>query len=83
LIFLMDTNILSEARKQRLHGGVLAWFAAYPNESFAIPSVAVFELQMGTEKLRDQDPARAARFATPDFERFAVPLVNPFLHPKG
>jgi len=29
---------------------------------FAIPAIALFELQMGAEKLRQQDPLRAATF---------------------
>lgn len=60
--FLLDTNILSEVRKPRPHGGVLAWFTAHQSTGLAIPAIALFELQMGVEKLRTQDPERAARF---------------------
>lgn len=61
--FLLDTNILSEVRKgPRAHGGVLAWFAANHDAYFAIPAIALFELQMGAEKVRQQDPLRAAEF---------------------
>jgi toxin FitB len=104
-------------------------------DGFATPVIALFELQMGVEQLRPQDPERAARFEfwiarleagssvlpfnaaasretarllykqpmslmadamiaaiakvngltlatrnTRDFERFKVPLVNPFLY---
>ena len=62
LKFLLDTNILSEVRKPKPHGGVLAWFAAHSSAMFAIPAIALFELQMGAEKLRQQDPLRAATF---------------------
>jgi toxin FitB len=62
LIFLLDTNIVSEMRKPRPHGGVLAWFASHPNESFSVPAVTLFELQMGAELLRERDPDRATRF---------------------
>jgi toxin FitB len=62
LKFLLDTNILSEIRKAKPHGGVLAWFMAHQSTSFATPAVALFELQMGAEKLRSQDPYRAAAF---------------------
>jgi predicted nucleic acid-binding protein len=62
LKFLLDTNILSEIRKPRPHGGVLAWFTAYHSAGFATPVVALFELQMGVEQLRSQDPERAAQF---------------------
>ena len=60
--FLLDTNILSELRKPRPHGGVLAWFTVHQSAGFATPVVALFELQMGVEKLRSQDPHRAAQF---------------------
>jgi predicted nucleic acid-binding protein len=137
LKFLLDTNIISELRKPRPHGGVSAWIQSHPNEAFAVPAIALFELQMGIELLRRQDPDRAQEFDgwigriaaatrvlpldadaareaarllekhspelmadamiaaiarsngltvatrnTRDFERFAVPLVNPFLHPR-
>lgn len=133
--FLLDTNILSEIRKPRPHGGALAWFTAHESAGFATPVIALFELQMGVEQLRHQDPERASRFEfwierleagsdvlsfdaaasretarllnkqpmglmadamiaaiakvngltlatrnTRDFERFGVPLVNPFLY---
>jgi toxin FitB len=138
LKFLLDTNVISELRKPRPHGGVLAWFQASPPESFATPAIALFELQMGTEILRSQDPVRAEEFDfwisritrgstvipldaaaareaarllekqsielmadamiaaiakvngltvatrnTRDFERFSVPLVNPFLFSRS
>lgn len=62
--FLLDTNVISEIRKgTKAHGGVLAWSRAHQAEGLAIPSVALFELQMGVEKLRrDRDLDRAARF---------------------
>jgi predicted nucleic acid-binding protein len=62
LKFLLDTNILSEIRKPKPHGGVLAWFTAHHSEGFATPSLALFELQMGAEKVRKHDPFRAAGF---------------------
>jgi predicted nucleic acid-binding protein len=62
LRFLLDTNILSELRKPKPHGGVLAWFTANQSSGFATPAIALFELQMGAEKLRQNDPLRAAEF---------------------
>ncbi len=60
--FLLDTNILSEIRKPKPHGGVLAWFMANDGAYLATPSIALFELQMGVEKLRQHDPSRAENF---------------------
>ena len=61
--FLLDTNILSELRKPKPHGGVLAWFTAFERKTFVgIPVIALFELQMGIEQIRSGDPYRAASF---------------------
>lgn len=60
--FLLDTNILSELRKAKPHGGVLAWLTVHHKAYFATPAIALFELQAGTENLRIQDSYRAASF---------------------
>lgn len=60
--YLLDTNVISEMRKPKPHGGVLAWFTANQASGFATPAIALFELQMGAEKLRQSDPLRAAEF---------------------
>lgn len=138
LIFLLDTNVLSELRKARPHGAVLAWYKSHLATAFAVPALALYEIQAGAEVTRRQDAEKAreierwaealangavvlpldgvsAREAarlmarqsklliedamiaaiakvngltvatrnTRDFERFEVPLVNPFLFPKG
>jgi toxin FitB len=70
LKFLLDTNVLSELRKDRPHGAVLAWFRAYPNSAFAIPSIAIFEIQMGCAKVRKSDPVRAR-----DFEEWTDKII--------
>lgn len=71
LKYLLDTNVLSEVGKpvlsdvdnpRRPHGGVLAWFTAHHEDGFGIPVIALFEMQMGVEKLRPKDPVRAAQF---------------------
>ena len=60
--FLLDTNILSELRKAKPHGGVLSWFNSNYSAGMATPAIALFEMQMGAEKLRENDPVRAAEF---------------------
>jgi len=59
LTFLLDTSVISEFRKTRPHGAVMAWYKAYSPSAFAIPSVAFFELQIGAEMTRKQDAAKA------------------------
>lgn len=53
---------MSEIRKPKPHGGVLAWFMAYQSFGFATPTIVLFELQIGVERLRSRDPVRAAEF---------------------
>ena len=60
--YLLDTNILSELRKPKPHGGVLAWFTAFNSAGFAIPVLSLFEMQIGVEQLRSKDSYRAAAF---------------------
>ena len=62
LKYLLDTNIISEVRKPKPHGGVLAWFMEFHLSGFAIPAIALFELQMGVEQIRFQDANKAAMF---------------------
>ncbi len=49
-------------RKPKPHGGVVAWFTAHHSHGFGVPSLALFELQAGVEKVRKHDPSRAAAF---------------------
>ncbi len=59
MIFLLDTNVISEMRKRKPHGAVLEWFASYSEADFALPSIALYEIQAGAEITRQQDPAKA------------------------
>jgi toxin FitB len=138
LTFLLDTNVLSELRKTKPHGALLAWYQSQSSTAFAVPALALYEIQAGAEVTRRQDAERAREIErwietiangavvlpldgvsaresarlmarqsrlliedamiaaiakvngltvatrnTRDFERFGVPLVNPFLHPKA
>ena len=51
---------MSELRKLRPHGAVLAWYEDHPQASYAIPTLALFELQEGAEITRHQNPQKAA-----------------------
>ncbi len=136
-MYLLDTNIVSELRKPRPHGGVLAWLDAIEESDLYISVVTLGEIQAGIEITREQDGDKAAIIeawanqlaasfnvipmdarcfrqwaklmhrqsdtiyedamiaATAqihkltvvtrnirDFERFQVPLLNPFLYPN-
>jgi len=58
--FLLDTNIVSELRKPRPHGAVLAWRRSVPIHQLAIPAIVLAESQAGIELTRKQDPQKAA-----------------------
>jgi predicted nucleic acid-binding protein len=59
-MFLLDTNVVSELRRVRPHGAVVAWLGAVPDKDLYLSAVSIGELQAGVEITRDQDPARAA-----------------------
>lgn len=59
-MYLLDTNVVSETRKRRPHGAVLAWLKATPDGELRIPAVTIGELQRGAELTRKQDPSKAA-----------------------
>ncbi len=59
-MYLLDTNIVSEARKPRPHGALIAWLAAVPTDDLFLAAITIGEIQAGIEITRDQDPAKAA-----------------------
>jgi predicted nucleic acid-binding protein len=59
-LYLLDTNIVSEARKPRPHGALIAWLAAVPTDDLFLAAITIGEIQAGIEITRDQDPAKAA-----------------------
>ena len=63
-MFLLDTNIVSELRRPRPHGGVLAWFRGIPDADLRIAAVTIGEIQAGIETTREQDPAKALELET-------------------
>lgn len=58
-MFLLDTNVVSELRKAKPHGGVLAWFTATPESNLFVSAITLGEIQRGIELTRDQNPAKA------------------------
>lgn len=57
--YLLDTNVISEFRKRKPHGAVIAWLASLRDQDIQIPAIAIAELQNGAELTRQQDPAKA------------------------
>ena len=59
-MYLLDTNVVSELRRPRPHGAVLAWITATPGADMFLSAVTLGEIQYGIEALRPRDAIRAA-----------------------
>jgi len=59
-MYLLDTNVVSELRKPRPHGAVLAWLSSVDDKELFLSAVTVGEIQAGIEMTREQDAAKAA-----------------------
>jgi predicted nucleic acid-binding protein len=62
-MFVLDTNIVSEVRRPRPHGGVIAWLKSVPAERIFLSAVTFGEIQDGIERLRERDPDQARAIA--------------------
>jgi predicted nucleic acid-binding protein len=58
-VYLLDTNVVSELRRPRPHGGVVAWLEGVPDEHLHLSAVTLSELQAGVEITRERDAAKA------------------------
>ena len=58
-MYLLDTNVVSELRRPRPHGGVVAWTGTVPDEHLHVSVVTLGEMQGGVEMTREQDPTKA------------------------
>lgn len=59
-MYLLDTNVVSELRKPKPHGAVLAWLERVEDAHLHLSSVTLGEIQAGIEITREQDAAKAA-----------------------
>ena len=60
LRYLLDTNVVSELRRQRPHGAVVAWLQSLDDAQLFLSAVTLGEIQAGIELTRAQDPQKAA-----------------------
>ena len=72
-MYLLDTNVISELRKNRPHGAVLTWFSATPASLLYVSAVTMGEIQAGIERTRDNDAAKAG-----EMERWLERMVFKF-----
>lgn len=58
--FVLDTNVLSEARKgSRANPGVIRWLSSVVTEDLYVSVLAIGEIRQGIEGLRGRDPVQA------------------------
>jgi len=61
MMFLLDTNVISELRRpDRANKNVLAWASTIPNASFFLSAISILEIELGTLKIARKDAAKAA-----------------------
>jgi len=58
-MYLLDTNVVSELRKPRPHGGVVAWLQSIDDAQLHLSAVTIGEIQAGIELTREQDLEKA------------------------
>ena len=59
-VYLLDTNVISELRKTRPHGAVVAWLESVRDSDLHLSAVTLGEIQAGVEITREQDASKAA-----------------------
>jgi toxin FitB len=70
-MYLLDTNVVSELRKPKPHGGVVQWLRGVPDADLHIAAVTLGEIQAGIEITHEQDAAKAA-----ELERWLAQLAD-------
>lgn len=58
-MYLLDTNVISELRKPKPHGAVVAWVQSIEDKDLFLSAVTIGEIQAGIEITREQDAAKA------------------------
>ncbi len=59
-MYLLDTNVVSEVRRARPHGAVVAWLESVGDDDLHLSAVTIGEIQAGIEITREQDQDKAA-----------------------
>ncbi len=59
-VYLLDTNVVSELRKPKPHGGVVQWIEGIADSDLHVSAVTIGEIQAGIEITREQDEPKAS-----------------------
>ena len=60
-MYLLDTNVISELRRQRPHRAAVAWLEGIADQDLHLSAVTLGELQAGIEITRERDPEKASQ----------------------
>ncbi len=63
-MYLLDTNVVSELRKPKPHGAVVAWLQSVDDAHLFVSAVTIGEIQAGIELTREQDQTKAGEIET-------------------
>jgi len=58
-MYLLDTNVISELRRSKPHGGVVAWLETVEDHEIFLSAVTLGELQAGIERTRRNNSKKA------------------------
>ena len=62
-MYLLDTNVVSELRRRKPHGAVVAWLQGVDELQLRLSAVTIGEIQAGIELTREQDSSKADEIA--------------------
>ena len=65
MMFLLDTNVVSELRRTKPHGAVLAWLEGVADADLHLSALTFGEIQSGIEITREKDAAKADEIEVP------------------
>ncbi|MEP7457416.1 type II toxin-antitoxin system VapC family toxin [Phyllobacterium sp. SB3] len=84
MMFLLDTNVISELRKAgggKANPNVVSWLSGQDGATFYISTVTLMELYLGVLLMERRDPAQGARLRAwmdghvlPEFSERTVPV---------
>jgi len=72
-MFILDTNVISEARKSTCHPRVAAWIAGQVTDDLHISVITVLEIQRGISRVERQGDAPQAAVFTRWLDEFVLP----------
>jgi toxin FitB len=55
-MYLLDTVVLSELRKRRIHPGVLRWFESKEPDTLFVSTITIGEIERGIDRQRLRNP---------------------------